>query len=635
MKLYEIDNKHSLIHYVREDIYDSYKMKVCLENLDEGFFRPWSRYLEEAQLQPGQPEEIFKQIQAQLAKGSGSANSTVLGTVVDKVLPDSMVQKLSNSLPEPDPKAKSDPNFVKKATVSIEKLNVDQQTKQGLTKVVSAGAKNPAAQAMILSLLGGVLGGILTRAAPFIQTIFPGGGTLAMGVIGAIVAGTVAVAAGKIQGKSWKESFKGAVKPALAGAAGAVVGSLAREFLGSPGSAAAAEPSPADATPVTTPPAAVDYTIKPGDTLSQIAADNDVSVKDLIAANPDITDPNKISAGQKIEVPPATGNPTYQDGVGTGGPGSQPQQQGNVAQGLKVPASETPPSTNEPASEKPSTEKPASAPSTAGDIIYDPVTGEMVPADSEIGKAIKAGERTAVNNSRVPRGKKISEGQVYILMRRINARNNEMLSEGYLVVEGPMDMLKKAGSFLKNKTQNLTQRVTADKLIAAWKDNGSPMDSIDLANFLRAQGVNDQVINSVYKQMNIADWTPSSSTDDSGDTTTSTSDQNTGAASTSDQDGGTDDAGTSSNEPVAQPASSEPKGPKAGDEMQMPGTDLKYKYAPQWLDSNGKPAPEAVVKVLMQISSGVDKADIEMGDLRAARRSVGLMASKLIPGKVI
>lgn len=623
MKIYEIDNKHSLIHYVREDIYDSYKMKVCLENLDEGFFRPWSRYLEEAQLRPGQPEEIFKQVQAQLQKNpAGSNNSTVLGNVVSRVLPDSMVQKLSTSLPEPDPKAKNDPNFVRKATVSIEKLNVDQQTKQGLTKVVSAGAKNPAAQAVILSLLGGVLGGILTRATPFVQTIFPGGGTLAMGVIGAIVAGTVAVAAGKIQGKGWKESFKGAVKPALAGAAGAVVGSLAREFLGSPGQASAAEP-------VTTAPTNTEYTIKPGDTLSQIAADNDVSIKDIMAANPGITDPNKISSGQEIVIPPATGNTTYQDGVGTGGPGSQPQQTGNVAQGLKVPASETPPPANEPASEKPSSEKPAASTSTAGDFVYDPVTGEMVPADSEIGKAIKAGERTSVNDSYVPLAKRISEGQVYILMRRISARNNEMLSEGYLVVEGPMDMLKKAGSFLKNKAQNLTQRVTADKLTSAWKDNGSPMDSVDIANFLRAQGVNDQVINSVYKQMNIADWTPSASKDDDEDTTSSSGDQGSATADTDAAD--TDD----SQEPAAQPAPAEPKGPKAGDEMQMPGTDLKYKFTPQWLDDQGKPAPEAVVKVLMQLSSGVDKADIEMNDLRAARRSVGLMASKLIPGKTL
>jgi LysM repeat protein/ribosomal protein L12E/L44/L45/RPP1/RPP2 len=622
MKIYEIDNKHSLINYVREDIYDSYKMKVCLENLDEGFFRPWSRYLEEAQLRPGQPEEIFKQIQAQLQKSpDGSNNSTVLGNVVSRVLPDSMVQKLSASLPEPDPQAKNDPNFVKKATVSIEKLNVDQQTKQGLAKVVSAGAKNPAAQAVILSLLGGVLGGILSRATPFVQTIFPGGGTLAMGAIGAIVAGTVAVAAGKIQGKGWKESFKGAIKPALAGAAGAVVGSLAREFLGSPGTATAAEPT-------ATAPTNTEYTIKPGDTLSQIAADNDVSIKDIMDANPNITDPNKISSGQEIVIPSATGNTTYQDGVGAGGPGSQSQQTGNLGQGLKVPASETPPPASEPDSEKPSTEKPAASTSTAGDFVYDPVTGEMVPSDSEIGKAIKAGERTAVNDSYVPLAKKISEGQVYIMMRKISACNNQLLAEGYLVVEGPMDMLKKAGSFLKNKAQNLTQRVTADKLTSAWKDNGSPMDSVDIANFLRAQGVNDKVIDSVYKQMNIADATPSATADD--ETTTST-----GTTGSGDQDTDADDTSTDSEEPAATPTPAEPKGPKAGDELQMPGTDLKYKFTPQWLDDQGKPAPDAVVKVLTQLASGVDKSDIEMGDLRAARRSVGLMASKLIPGKTL
>lgn len=44
------------------------------------------------------------------------------------------------------------------------------------------------------------------------------------------------------------------------------------------------------------------YTIKSGDTLSQIAKNNGVTVKDLMAANPGIKDPNKIYAGQSINL---------------------------------------------------------------------------------------------------------------------------------------------------------------------------------------------------------------------------------------------------------------------------------------------------------------------------------------------
>lgn len=46
----------------------------------------------------------------------------------------------------------------------------------------------------------------------------------------------------------------------------------------------------------------VDYTVEKGDTLARIAADNDVSLSDLIAAN-DISNPNLIYPGQKLVIP--------------------------------------------------------------------------------------------------------------------------------------------------------------------------------------------------------------------------------------------------------------------------------------------------------------------------------------------
>jgi len=45
------------------------------------------------------------------------------------------------------------------------------------------------------------------------------------------------------------------------------------------------------------------YTIKHGDTLSQIALDHGVSVDDLMSANPQITNANMIIAGARMEVP--------------------------------------------------------------------------------------------------------------------------------------------------------------------------------------------------------------------------------------------------------------------------------------------------------------------------------------------
>ena len=60
-----------------------------------------------------------------------------------------------------------------------------------------------------------------------------------------------------------------------------------------------------------------DYTLRRGDTLSQIARANNISVKDLMDANPTITNPSQIFSGETIKIPSETGNPVYQGGVGT------------------------------------------------------------------------------------------------------------------------------------------------------------------------------------------------------------------------------------------------------------------------------------------------------------------------------
>lgn len=56
----------------------------------------------------------------------------------------------------------------------------------------------------------------------------------------------------------------------------------------------------------TTPPAPtpIVYLIKKGDTLSKIAVANGITIEELLAANPSIKDPNKITEGQAITIPP-------------------------------------------------------------------------------------------------------------------------------------------------------------------------------------------------------------------------------------------------------------------------------------------------------------------------------------------
>lgn len=73
--------------------------------------------------------------------------------------------------------------------------------------------------------------------------------------------------------------------------------------------------------------------------------------------------------------------------------------------------------------------------------------------------------------------------------------------------EGIWDSIKgaagKAVDYVKTKGQNLTTKVTADKLLSAWKKAGSPTDSNKVADILRSTGVTDDVINNTYTSMSI------------------------------------------------------------------------------------------------------------------------------------
>ncbi|HET9346732.1 MAG TPA: LysM domain-containing protein [Candidatus Limnocylindrales bacterium] len=78
--------------------------------------------------------------------------------------------------------------------------------------------------------------------------------------------------------------------------------------LGSPDTATSspsATPRPSRSiAPTPTPaPTPTIYVIQAGDTLSKIATDHGLTLDQLMAANPDITDPNRITEGQRIIIP--------------------------------------------------------------------------------------------------------------------------------------------------------------------------------------------------------------------------------------------------------------------------------------------------------------------------------------------
>ena len=104
-----------------------------------------------------------------------------------------------------------------------------------------------------------------------------------------------------MRGDTVKKVAKGL---AGAGALGAMAVGLSKS-TGDSSTAASAEP------------AGTKMKVAKGDTLSQIAQKNKVSVADLMKANQGIKNVHKIGVGQEIVVPKATNAPVYQGGIGT------------------------------------------------------------------------------------------------------------------------------------------------------------------------------------------------------------------------------------------------------------------------------------------------------------------------------
>lgn len=313
-----------------------------LKNMHESFVVPYNAYLtklsrriDEAQLTADQITKLFGTI----AGGPGQGGGTVL--------PDSIKQKFDAALPEPD--AGPVQGFEQKAAQAAQQVQ-DPATKQGIMDLIKQGIQSPVTQKLILTGISGLAG---VAASALTGGL---GGALGAGAAGAITGGLMGVIGAKLQGADWKSAgmagLKGAAMGGAAGAVGGLAGSLGHQAI----SALSGPQQDANQGPDST-----DYQVKKGDTLSQIAKANGVSVNDIMAANagqtkttdltaqgwnndyhdaftnlnpmgdftgptnheyqvdqaPKIDNPDRLATGQNIRIPNATGNSTYQDGGGT------------------------------------------------------------------------------------------------------------------------------------------------------------------------------------------------------------------------------------------------------------------------------------------------------------------------------
>jgi hypothetical protein len=134
------------------------------------------------------------------------------------------------------------------------------------------------------------------------------------------------------------------------------------------------------------------------------------------------------------------------------------------------------------------------------------IAGKMAAGDVKVdGKPIVP-DGGAPKESYYVQQRPLSEGQVYMILNRVCARNDLLISEG-LLKEGPMDFVKNLASKgmdkLRTTGTNLTTKITADKLNSAWQKAGSPTDTEELAKFLSTQGVAKDVVDTVYAELKL------------------------------------------------------------------------------------------------------------------------------------
>ena len=282
------------------------KTQRNLRVMYENFVVPTQRYLAELDMSQAQIQQAFTGAE-QSAGALPGGNRTMLGKLKDAPgnVFDAIAKKFEKNLPAAD--AGPVPGFEQKAEQAVEQIQ-DPVAKQQAQGLIQQGLKNPAVQQLILAGVSGAAG---AAAGELGRSI---GGALGGAVTGGLVGGLLGVVATKMQGGTWGSALKAGGKGALAGALGGAVGNLAAQGIRTGVDAyqhrndvtAAQELDPSRWNDGT----AADGSdlnkevVMPGQSLSDVARANGISVADLMGANPGIANPDAVQAGQELIIPP-------------------------------------------------------------------------------------------------------------------------------------------------------------------------------------------------------------------------------------------------------------------------------------------------------------------------------------------
>ena len=435
-----------------------FESKIRREPIYESVYAS-TRYLVEADLTQDQIKQVFQTVSDNLA--GDKSNRTALGKGADVVSKGAAAvggawNKVKSAISTSGPVSGFDVTIDKLQTGIMDKLGgTGGKVGKALTAYREFAKKHPIMQGAVYAIF---------VAATAVAT--GGSGPLAIGAI----AGGLKLADRLLQGDKassaiWKGFKAGAVGAAAAGIAGMLQGgdtaadaaanakaaatgskvSGAENLAGAKSSGAenlaGAKASGVKAAAASAKSDFLQYAVKQGDTLSDIAQRANTSVDLLMKANPQITNPDVIKAGMKISIPDVFGS-VYDKGVGT-----------------------------------------------AADTAAKLARG--VYRENRYIDLTKTNKFRQLAESR---GLEVST--VYFTQAGVTRIFENVITEGM------WDRLKGA---VKSGISSATNKVTFDKLDMNWRRGGNPaegsVDSEKIKEFLRSQGVKDDVIDAAMSKI--------------------------------------------------------------------------------------------------------------------------------------